>query len=243
MFDRIFYEHHDELTGRRGKQVELLDAESVMSSQLLNLIILLTYGFASPFLALSVGLAVATHTLVWRLVLGRHLLKLASHENADIRETITKSSFYELEETIEQSWEAPQELYWPLIVLAFAFWSLVFHDFVSDENTMLASGGTSPNSARLVSLIAFLVSPVAVLLVIASTVIALRNMPCEQLLARLESLFGLTALQQVGTEVDVGVGITPSMKSKRRQTTRNPMVEVDTIPPAVVFGHEGHSQL
>jgi hypothetical protein len=86
---------------------------------------------------------------------------------------------------------------------------------------------------------------VAVLLVIASTVIALRQLglPCEQLLARLESLFGLTALQQVGTEVDVGVGITPSMKSKRRQTTRNPMVDVDTIPPAVVFGHEGHSQL
>ena len=237
IFDRIFYEHH-ELQGRQEKRVELLDAESVMSSQLLNLIILLTYGFASPFLALSVGLAVATQTFVWRLVLGRHLLKLASHENADLRETMTKSSFYELEDTIEQSWEAPQELFWPLIVLTYAFWAAVFHDFVSDENTTLSSRGT--NSARLVSLIVFLVSPAAVLIVIVATVILLRHLPCERLLERLERLCGLSAFQQVGAEVDVGVGITPSIKRKRRQTT-NPLVEPDTIPPAV--GYEGHSQL
>lgn len=82
----------------------LFDPEEVMTDLVLNLLMLVTFGFSSPLLALALGFYAFTTTLMWQLLLGRFLLAGTARLGLEALDqgVVTSKHAHRLEQTCAQ---------------------------------------------------------------------------------------------------------------------------------------------
>jgi hypothetical protein len=216
IWDRIFYEYvladADDETQTGPTTTPLINTVAIFSEQLHNLIIFTTYGFASPLLALAVGLAVTTQTWVWRMVLGRHLSQISSSKMTQKEMQTDKIlvKYQELERAVGNSWQVPSELFFYVMCFALAFWAFVFFDYVADD-PFIARESPAP---MITSLVTALVSPAGILFLILCVKCAQQHPAWSRAAAFLERMIsiGNHRLRSNSRLSGVAFGITPSMK-------------------------------
>lgn len=227
LMDRIFYAYlYEDGIGPMGlwkATPDLLDSPSIIAEQIHYILLLITYGFTCPILAIAIGLAVIISTIVLRLVVGRHLQYL-QRKNGDV----DLAALAELENTIGKVWKIPHEIFGPVICFAFAFWALLFYDYVADSEVQGSS------TALIVSAVVALISPFGVFLMIGLFKVVESRGVLALLYDRLNAAmrsFSTKKVRPAAYGEDVSFGMTPSMKEGLQQ---NPLHE-DHIPSSIAI--------
>jgi hypothetical protein len=100
----------------------------LMPTICVDVTMLLTFGLASPLIAIIISLSMITNVFLWRLALGRYI--------TIINKTISSSTCNELLETIfGDEWRCITSTWWIVCISIGIFWSIFVFDMISESNT------------------------------------------------------------------------------------------------------------
>jgi hypothetical protein len=108
------------------KQYEV-DLKDMMPSICYDITVFLTFGLASPLLAVIITCSTISKVFVWRLAIGRYI--------SVVSKAIGEAGCYEqLEAAFECSWECLPMSWWIVSVYVGIFWSLFMNDMIGDSH-------------------------------------------------------------------------------------------------------------
>ena len=123
---RLSNEISNEISKRRDKGYDP-EVEGLMPSLCVDIIMLLTFGLASPLFALVVAFSITINTLLWRLALGRYI--------SIVSKAMSRRACYEkLEIAFEDEWRCLPRSWWLISILVGLFWSMFIFDMIGDTN-------------------------------------------------------------------------------------------------------------
>jgi len=99
----------------------------LMQSLCVDITLLLTFGLASPLLAIVITFSIVVNVVSMRLALGRYI--------SVVVEALDEKTCCELlERAFEDEWGCLSESWWVISIIVGLFWSLVVNDTVGDRN-------------------------------------------------------------------------------------------------------------
>ena len=102
-----------------------------MPSLCVDITYLLTFGLASPLLAIVISFSIVMKTIIWRLSVGRYCFSAP----VDYK--------YILETAFRDKWQCLSSSWWVMSIFIGIFWSFFIHDMIGARNTTGgAIGGT-----------------------------------------------------------------------------------------------------
>jgi hypothetical protein len=102
-----------------------IDVWNIISNLCVDITYLMTFGLASPILAVMITCRVLVHTFIWRLMIGRYIniySKVISHGTVKNH----------LESTFSDLWRCLSDSWWMISILVGMFWSLFVFDMIGD---------------------------------------------------------------------------------------------------------------
>jgi hypothetical protein len=104
-----------------------MDVEDLIPSICYDITVFLTFGLASPLLAVIITCSTISKVFVWRLAIGRYI--------SVVSKAIGEAGCYEqLEAAFECSWECLPMSWWIVSVYVGIFWSLFMNDMIGDSH-------------------------------------------------------------------------------------------------------------
>ena len=118
-------------SSQRSGSVYDIDVEELMPSLCVDITMLLTFGLASPLLAIIVSFSIIINTILWRLALGRYITIVS-------KATSSRACYEKLERAFENEWHCLPRSWWLMSVFIGLFWSMFVFDMIGDRDP---SGG------------------------------------------------------------------------------------------------------
>ena len=104
-----------------------VEASNIMTSMCFDITLLLTFGLASPLLAVLISWSMVINTIVWRLAVGRYI--------HIVSKAIGQSSCYHLlESALHDEWHCLSRSWWIMSILIGLFWCLFVNDMIGDKH-------------------------------------------------------------------------------------------------------------
>ena len=104
----------------------LIDVSNLMPNLCVDVIIFLTFGLASPLLAILITLRIFINTILWRIALGRYV--------SIVSKKFSLNACYEkLEYAFNDEWRCLAKSWWVMTIFVACFWSVFIFDIVGDK--------------------------------------------------------------------------------------------------------------
>ena len=92
-----------------------------------DITLLLTFGLASPLLAVVISYSIIINTLLWYLALGRYITIVSKARSSS-------ACYDHLERAFVDTWRCLPEAWWIMSIFIGLFWSLFVNDMIGDKN-------------------------------------------------------------------------------------------------------------
>ncbi len=115
----------------------IFDSNTVVCKLLLDIMVIMTFGLASPLLAMAVAVDACSVYIVWRVLIGRYMSMVLCGEGDEV---LKASARVKLEEASKQASDGVRESLWMAVWFASVFWSLFVFDMMSDVYGYLVGG-------------------------------------------------------------------------------------------------------
>jgi len=105
--------------------VEDIEVVRMMPNLCVDITLLLTFGLASPVLAVMISCSIIVNTMLWRLALGRYMII--------VTKTIgSHACFDKLERAFVDEWRCLPRTWWMMSIFIGMFWGLFVNDMLGD---------------------------------------------------------------------------------------------------------------
>ena len=102
-------------------------AFGIMSTMCLDITLLLTFGLASPLLAVLIAWSMVINTLLFRLAVGRYIFIVSKAIGVSL-------CYSNLEDAFRDEWKCLSRSWWIMTILIGLFWSLFVNDMIGDSD-------------------------------------------------------------------------------------------------------------
>lgn len=104
-----------------------VEVTGITTSLCVDITVVLTFGLASPLLAVIVSCSVIINVLLWRLAIGRYIIV--------VNKALGINACYErLERAFLDEWRSLQKSWWMMSIFIGMFWGLFMNDMIGDKN-------------------------------------------------------------------------------------------------------------
>jgi hypothetical protein len=104
-----------------------IDVSNLMPNLCVDIIMLLTFGLASPLLAILITFRIVVNTILWRVALGRYIYIVTK------KYSLAKT-FNSLEYAFTDEWRCLHKSWLIITILVGLFWSLFMFDIIGDKH-------------------------------------------------------------------------------------------------------------
>ena len=118
--------HRIEASDTNSKENEyLIDVSNLMPNLCVDVIMLLTFGLASPLLAVLIAVRIIINTFLWRLALGRYV-------HIVTKKFSLNACYQKLEHAFTDEWRCLSKSWYIITIFVGVFWSLFIFDIIGD---------------------------------------------------------------------------------------------------------------
>ena len=104
-----------------------INVTKLLPSLCVDITLLLTFGLASPLLAVVISYSIIINTLLWYIALGRYIAIVSKESNSS-------TCYDHLEIAYKDTWRCLSEAWWIMSIFIGMFWSLFINDMIGDKN-------------------------------------------------------------------------------------------------------------